>query len=65
VQRGSKSDDVHHVDKGTLALHCANHVIIIIITAMEQRRDIGKYSFVNRTIKLKPTAHRSTGDFPL
>jgi hypothetical protein len=68
VQRGSKSDDVHHVDDGTLVLHCVNHIIIItiiiIITARKQTTDIGEYSFVNRTIKLEPTAWRGTSDFP-
>jgi hypothetical protein len=75
VQRGSKSDDVHHVDEDKFALHCVNHIIIIIIIiiitarskikARKQRTDIGEYSFVNRTIKLEPTACRGTGDFPL
>ena len=35
------------------------------IRARKQRTDIGKYSFLNRTIKLEPTACRGTKDFPL
>jgi hypothetical protein len=35
------------------------------IAAMKQRTTIGKHSFVNRTIKLEPTACRGTGDFPM
>jgi len=35
------------------------------IRARKQRTDIGKYSFVNRTIKLEPTARRGNNDFPL
>ena len=72
-ERGSKSDDVHYVDEGALALHRANHIIIIIIIirarskikARKQRTHIGEYSFVNRTITLEPTARRCTNDFPL
>ena len=35
------------------------------IRARKQGKDIGKYSSVNRKIKLEPTACRGTSDFPL
>jgi hypothetical protein len=35
------------------------------IRARKQRTDIGNYSFVNRTIKLEPTACRGTSYFPM
>ena len=61
-RRGSSSDDVHHVDEGTLAYR-----VIIIIRAWEQRIDIGKYSFVNTTIKLRnqPPTEALASAFPL
>jgi len=35
------------------------------IRARKQITGVGKYSFVNRTIKLEPTACRGTSDIPM